>query len=72
MSDSVFDRVLELMGQGYDVRFMPTFKDCFDIRVSFGNRHAAHTLTKEMLDQSKIDVVLYILDRLVSELGTRY
>ena len=69
MSDNVLERIVDLMFQGYDVRFMPVFKDaCFDIRIRKDNYTVAHTITKEMLDKTRFDVVLYTIDRIVDEL----
>lgn len=67
MSDAVLERVVNLVSEGYDVRFTDFFsKDAIRICVRKNYRDAAQVVTIEEIKQSKFDAVLYAINRLVN------
>ena len=65
ISDQVLERIVKLASKGYDVRFTWYYSDTIQIRVTKNYLNAAQVLSLEEIKQSKFDVVLYAINRLV-------
>ena len=65
ISEQVLKRIVELAAKGYNVRFNWYYKDAIQIRVSKNYLNAAQVLSIDEIEMSKIDVIMYALNRLV-------
>lgn len=65
ISEQVLERIIKLASKGYDVRFTWYYRDDIQIRVTKNFLNAAQVLSLEEIEQSKFDVVLYAINRLV-------
>ena len=65
VSNIAFERIVNLLSKGYDVRFRAYYGDQIAIRITKGNVKAERYITIEELKQAKIDFMLFTINRLV-------
>lgn len=65
VSNTAFERIVNLLSKGYEVRVIPVFHNEIQIRISKNGINAAHFISIEEVKQIKIDYMLYTINRLV-------
>lgn len=65
ISNIAFERIVNLLSKGYDIRLRTDFLDQIEIRITKNGVNAVHFVTIDELKQVKIDYMLYTINRMV-------
>lgn len=65
ISNIAFERIVNLLSKGYDIRLQTDFCNQIEIRITKGGINASHFVTIDELRQVKIDYMLYVVNRMV-------
>lgn len=67
ISDVVLDRVVKLASKGYTVRFSYDYVGYITVCIIKNGYKARQSVSLEEIEQSKFDVIMYAINRLVQE-----
>ena len=65
VSNIAFERIVNLLSEGYDVRLRHAFTNEIEIRISKDDTYAVHYVSIEKLKQVKIDYMLYTINHMI-------
>ena len=65
ISNIAFERIVNLLSKGYDIRLRTDFLNQIEIRITKNGVNAVHFVTIDELKQVKIDYMLYTINRMV-------
>lgn len=65
VSNIAFERIVNLLSKGYDIRLRTDFLDQIEIRITKNGVNAVHFVTIDKLKLVKIDYMLYTINRMV-------